>query len=157
MICFNLIYSHDALDDIDENMGVISNEIMVDANTANKECNICLERFHHQENVDTNRLVFFIKHEYSNFIKKCECDCYVHSRCLSAWFINKRSCIICRIQLQLQEEPRPIVRPSRFEYTRLLLKCLYMITRIMQSVFIISTYAYLVFIGYIIIKVSLKK
>ena len=157
MICFNLIYSHDTLDDIDENMRIVSAENLADAGE-NKECTVCLERYYHEENVDTNRMVFFIKHEYSNFIKNCDCDCYVHNICLSTWFIDKRSCIICRKRLNLRYEPDrtiAIIGGTETHNIRLFLKYLFIIARIMRVFFITSLYAYLAFIGYIIIKVSI--
>jgi hypothetical protein len=148
MICYYLIHSQDVLDDIDTKINPKSN-IIRQSDDPHSECNICLERYYGQDNETTNRLEFCIKHNYSNYIKHCICDCYVHNECLSIWVINKRSCIICRRPMSIcDDEGSIIVTRNDAQRMRLFFRCLFIITHISRSFFLMSLYVYFIYIGY---------
>jgi hypothetical protein len=53
-------------------------------------CFICLS-----SNTNINDPVKLMK-EYSFYISSCECNSYIHNKCLDTWIKNTASCPICR-------------------------------------------------------------
>ena len=67
------------------------------------ECIICLE------SNDTNNPVLNL----NTFKKPCECDSYVHKKCLLKWYKYNPICPVCRISIHTStQNPLPLYNSS---------------------------------------------
>ena len=77
-----------------------ANEVDANEVDANKECIICLEKTPINEK-DHITLI----NEMHFLIKKCDCLCYAHHKCLEQWIGTNAVCPICKGEISFPVMP----------------------------------------------------
>lgn len=102
----------------------------------NEPCIVCLE----QTDNKMNKLYFKNSTE-TDFLKKtCQCECYIHKKCLNLWINKDSSCPICREEIVLIEEGNVYIYPITLIYyydNTSFNRCVFFIKRFIYTCFLV--------------------